>query len=87
MTTTDQSANADLPVVDACRLVGDKIEDVEVCLVSHTVVVKRQSSVVCWHRRLLEYSLYSNITPHVPCRPIPNDIQKYLTCAEKLVDD
>jgi len=50
---------ANLPAFDA-RFVGNKIEDVEVGLVSHTVVVERESSVIGRYRRVLEYSTTSS---------------------------
>jgi len=53
-----------LPTLDA-RFVGNKVEDVEVRLVSHAVVVERESSVVSRYRRLLEYSTASNMQSYI----------------------
>ena len=58
---TKYSLRADLPTFDA-RFVSNKIEDVEVCLVSHAVVVERKSSVVGRHWCLFKYSTTSIIT-------------------------
>ena len=55
---------ANLPASDA-RFVGNKVEDVEVRLVSHAVVVERESSVVSRYRRLLEYSTASNMQSYI----------------------
>jgi len=45
---TDEQTQTYLPASDS-RLVPDKIEDVEVCLVSDAVIVKRESPIVSWN--------------------------------------